>query len=421
MSRSRVAVAFVTTLLAFASAAFAGVSVVDLASPAPVLQAAVDAAADGDILLLKPGSIDLGSTITIDGKGLALIADGVGVPIGRIIVKNLPAGRQVTLRGLTIGKPGQSSTTLHTGALEVRDCVGGIWIEDCVATAQPSPAGTFGGTFTGVSGALVEDSAAVVFLNSRLVGGAGSAEQPSCVIPGYAPASPGGEGLRVTGSTVVMHRGEATGGEGGHDVSSSCPAGFQGEKGGPGMFVQSSIVHVAGASLLGADKTPATSSPGSGLVVADAASSVSLRGSSVLAGIGPPVVDDIVAPPDTVATFTAPPRSVHVTSPRREGQPAQLVIDGQAGDLTALFIAFSGSALVVPGKQGVWALGSPFFGPMLLATNPVGHWVIGFTAGQLTPASLQGQTFLLQLAVHDGSQVLFEGNTTYTLIDSTIP
>jgi hypothetical protein len=411
----------VLALLSLGPAAIAGVTVVDLASPAPVLQAAVDAAAEGDILLLEPGEIDLGSTITIDGKGLTLVADAAGVSLGRVIVKNLPPGRQVTLRGLTIGKPGKSSTTLHTGALEVRDCVGAIWIEDCVATAQPSPAGAFGSTFTGVSGALVEDSATVVFLNSRLVGGAGSAEQPSCVIPGYAPASPGGEGLRVTGSSVVMHRGEATGGEGGHDVSSSCPAGFQGEKGGPGMFVQSSTVHVAVRPCSAPTRRPASGPPGSGLVVADVASSVSLRGSSVLAGLGPPVVDDIVAPPDTVATFAATPRSVHVKSPVREGQPAQLVIDGQAGDLTApvhrlqrLGARRAGQAGRVGARLAV--LRARAAGDQ--SRRPLGDRLHG---GQLTPPSLQGQTFLLQLAVHDGSQVLFEGNATYVLIDSSIP
>ena len=39
----------------------------------------------------------------------------------------------------------------------------------------------------------------------------------------------------------------------------------------------------------------------------------------------------------------------------------------------------------------------------------------------ITPAVLEGQSFLLQLVVHDGSQALFEGTSTFTLIDSTIP
>jgi len=407
--------------LLIAGPAQAGVTVVDASSPVPVVQAAVDAAANGDILLVQPGEIDGGSTITIDGKALTLIADGDTVPLGRLIVKNLPAGQQVTLRGFTLGKPALSFTTAFAGQLEVLDCVGSVWIESCTSTAQATTAGSFGVAYTAMSGALVENSAAVILLRCRLTGGSGGAEQPSCVIPGYAPPGPGGAGLRVTGSVVAVHGGELTGGEGGHDAFGACQPQFTAEKGGPGLFVQGSTVHVASATVLGADVTPLSASPGEGLVVADAGSSVSLRGATVLAGLGPPMVADIVAPPDTVAILPAPPRELQVKSPVREGQPAQLVIHGQAGDLTAIFVSFTGAAQVSPGKQGVWALGSPFFGPLFVATNPVGEWTIPFIAGNLSPPSLLGQTYLLQLVVHDGSQVLFEGDTAYTLIDSTIP
>ena len=404
-----------------AAPAHAGVIVVDASSPEPVVQAAVDAAANGDILLVKPGEIDGGSTITIDGKGLTLIADGGTVPLGRVIVKNLPAGRQVTVRGFTLDKPALSFVTAFTGQLEVRDCAGSVWIESCTSTAQATTAGSFGLAYTAMAGALVENSAAVVLLRCRLTGGAGGAEQPSCVIPGYAPPGPGGAGLRVTGSVVTVHAGEITGGEGGHDSFGLCQPGFTAGDGGPGVYVKSSTLLVAGASVLGADKTPLSAAPGSGLVVDDVATSVSLRGATVLAGVGPPVVPDIVAPPGTVALLSAPPRELQITSPVREGHPAQLIIHGQAGDLTAVFAGFTGAALVSPFKQGTWALGSPFFGPLIVATNPVGEWMIPFTAGSLSPPSLLGQTYLLQLVVHDGSQVLFEGDTAYTLIDSTIP
>jgi hypothetical protein len=206
------------------------------------------------------------------------------------------------------------------------------------------------------------------------------------------------------------------------DGNDFCPAGFNGQPGGSGLYAETSIVHIDGSFLQGGDKQPLSLKAGPGLRVFDAASSVTIRDSLALPGAGsPPVVEGVVAPAGTVTTLPAPARSVEVSSPVREGQPAQLVIDGQVGDFTALFIAFQGGMFVAPGKQGVWALGSPFFGPFLVAVNPVGHWVIPFTAGNLNPASLQGQSFLLQLVVHDGSQVLFEGDTSYTLIDSTIP
>ena len=407
--------------LLIAAPAQAGVTVVDASSPAPVVQAAVDAAASGDILLVEPGEIDGSSTITIDGKALTLIADGGTVPLGRLIVKNLPAGQQVTVRGFTIDTTFMTSNVFFTGQIEVRNCAGSVWIESCTATAPPTSGGAFGTTFTAVAGALVENSSAVVLLRCRLTGGRGGPEQPSCTIPGYAFPGPGGAGLRIMGSIVAVHGGELTGGEGGHDSFGQCQPGFTAEKGGPGMSVQGSTVHVAGAHVFGADVTPLSASPGEGLVVVDAGSSVSLRGAHVLAGLGPPVAPDIVAPPDTVATDAAPPRELQVSSPVREGHTAQLVIEGQVGDLTAIFVGFNGAALVSPDKQGVWALGAPFFGPLLVATNPVGHWVIPFTTGNLSPPSLMGQTYLLQLVVHDGSQVSFGGDTAYILIDASIP
>jgi len=225
----RVMAVSVLGLVAASRAAGAAVTVVDLASPAPVLQSAVDAAASGDILLLKPGAIDGGSTITIDGKGLTLVADGDPVQIGRLIVQNLPAGGQVTLRGLTVGKPGLTGELTHTGAIEVRACAGSVWIEDCVASAPPSYGGSFGFGFTGVSGALIVNSAAVVLVKSRFTGGRGGPESPSCVAPGYAPPTPGGEGLRVVGSVVAMHAGQSTGGEGGNDSFGQCQPGFTAE------------------------------------------------------------------------------------------------------------------------------------------------------------------------------------------------
>lgn len=412
------------TVLVVPPVALAGVTVVDLSSPAPVPQAALDAAADGDILLLKPGAADAGSTLTLSGKGLTLVADGGTVELGRFIASAVPAGHQVTLRGLTFAPLSAAKPYDRRGSLEVQDCAGSVWIEDCSMLSPPQPSrGGFGIPASAMAGLLVEDSAAVLVVRGIAEGGRGSDEIGSCTPIGYGYPQAGGAGVCAVRSTVTLHGCQVRGGEGGVDDGNLfCPAGFNGKPGGSGVFVESSVVHVAGSYVQGGDKLSLSLSAGEGLRVFDAASSVTLRDTFAVAGAGsPPVVADIVAPSGTVTTLPAVSRAVEVSSPVREGQPAQLVISGQAGDFTALFIAFHGGMLVAPGKQGVWALGSPFFGPQLVAVNPVGEWTIPFTAGNLTPAALQGQSFLLQLVVHDGSQVLFEGNTVYTLIDSSIP
>ena len=83
----------------------------------------------------------------------------------------------------------------------------------------------------------------------------------------------------------------------------------------------------------------------------------------------------------------------------------------------------AGQVVPRPGQAGHVLAGTPFFGPFVLGSNPVpsGLWTIPFNGPTLTPASLEGQSFLLQLVVHDGSQALFEGTSTLMVIDATIP
>jgi len=84
---------FLLAVAACLSPAQAGVIVVN--GDAAVLQAAIDAAADGDTLLLKPPGGDVFfNTVTVDGKSLTLVADGGVYELPRLVVQNLPAGGQ---------------------------------------------------------------------------------------------------------------------------------------------------------------------------------------------------------------------------------------------------------------------------------------------------------------------------------------
>jgi hypothetical protein len=370
-------------LLGLAVTSRADVIVVDASGADPVLQSVIDLAQDGDILLVKPGDADHFSTVTLAGKGLTIVADGGPVTVGRLIVSG------------------------------------------CTVTSPPQFGGGWGFSPPGMAGALVIDSASVVMLRSRRTGGRGNIESPSCTIAGYVPPSPGGDGLQAIDSTVVVHASDLTGGPGGPGVpTGGCPAGGGiGEAGGSGLRASGSAVHVAGSLLVGAGMSTLSNGslePGSGLTVDDVGSSVTLRETLVVAGEGPPTVPDVVAPDGTITEYPAPARSLRVSTPVREHGPGTLTINGEVGDLTALFTAFTGGSLPVPGKQGVFSLGVPFFGPFLLGVNPSGDWEIPFQAGGLTPPTLSGQTFLLQLVVQDGGQVLFEGNTTFVLVDVSI-
>lgn len=95
------------------------------------LQAAIDAAPEGGVVLVPPGQYD---TFTIDGKGLDVVASGAGlVTIGSptqphnpfadwVAVRNLPAGSEVRLAGFRLALPRGSVSA----PLTLEDCQGPV-------------------------------------------------------------------------------------------------------------------------------------------------------------------------------------------------------------------------------------------------------------------------------------------------------
>lgn len=104
------------------------------------LQATIDAAPDGGVVLVPPGQYD---PFTVDGKGLTLVASGAAlVTIGDpslphdpfddwVAVRNIPAGSEVRLCGFTLRVPQGNLTA----PLVLQDCSGpvaliGLQLED---------------------------------------------------------------------------------------------------------------------------------------------------------------------------------------------------------------------------------------------------------------------------------------------------
>ena len=60
------------------------------------------AAADGDVLLVRPGNYPF-EEVVIDGKGLTIVKDGPGIVKSYrwVRIQNLPAGKEVHLNGLS--------------------------------------------------------------------------------------------------------------------------------------------------------------------------------------------------------------------------------------------------------------------------------------------------------------------------------
>src|SRR5262245_53145394 len=130
-------------LLAAAATSRGSVIVVDPgggSGGAALLQSAIDAAQDGDILLLRPGDYAsaAGNHPQIVDKGLALIVDG---PPGSVVLSGLRIASalpdsHVFERGLVVAP--QPLVASGAGVVEA-DSAGTIWLEDCVLAGALAP------------------------------------------------------------------------------------------------------------------------------------------------------------------------------------------------------------------------------------------------------------------------------------------
>ncbi len=195
------------------------------------IQDAIDAAVDGDTVLIEPG-IDYDDTVTIQNKTLDLLVDGAD-PVGGVIVvtvKDIPANKRVSLSGMS-------------GAVEVENCAGevlivqhtadergigftgfntfratdsvGVTLVDCRFLATGSTS-----TFSDGRPAMAVQNSRMMIYNSRAVGGAGYGD--TCL----GGVSNGGSGIEIAfGSSVRAVDSQFIGGPGG---VSTCNFGLDG-------------------------------------------------------------------------------------------------------------------------------------------------------------------------------------------------
>ena len=352
-------------------------------------QAAVDAAADGDAILIRDGTY---GGIAIDGKGLIVCGDPAGTVIlsdAQIKVTNLAAGQTVLLQRLEVHGVLTFPVFIGAGlpALHAEGNAGPVRVEDC--RLLPSD---LVGTVTGLpggGGAFVAGSSAVSFARCAFQGGAASSN----------PSGGGTHGLRAQGSNVAHYDCELSGG--------SCPGADCGAFGGcgstapagSGALLESSAVFASGCAFAGgaggagADCFPA----GAGGDGADGGDGARLAGGATLralactfaagTGGGSPHCDpgvDGEALDAAGGTFVPLPgiaRSLQVTSPIPGGTPATVEIEVGPNEL-------------------VFGIVSPFAGylPLDVFDGVLLTQLIGITVS-LGPASAAGElAFAVQTA-----------------------
>ena len=408
----------VSTCLALLVGVAAGARADVVAVPAGIgnLQAAIDAAADGDVLLLAGGFH--GIDVVIDGKALTLATDDVvQAAMAQLTVRNLPAGSRVLLRGLLV-----TGTSLGAQAgLTVEQCADSVWIEGCTLRGDD---GAFSGD-QGGAGLEVREAHAVMVSRSTLAGGPGGAEH--CTHFGCTPAGLGGPGLAVHDGLAALHDCDVTAGQGGDTEGTDDPVAGGGagvRVSGDGFVLLSGSRTTGGAGGDSLVSTPEGIGGGDALVVEDPGGHVWRLDSELVPGagcFGTPDGVAVVAPGGALIHFPGEARDIAVPSPLREGESSTLTVTGAPGDLAGYFWGFTPDTVPLLDNKGVFALGAPFQGVFVLGVNATGTWELPFTVPDL-PLGFEHLTFLVQVVAQDPTDlgIRVGGVTALTLLDDTL-
>jgi hypothetical protein len=355
------------------------------------LAAAVTAAVDGDIILVKQGTG--GPAVTVSGKAITIAGfDPANPPfLAKLILEGVPAGKTLVVSDVVL------STT--SGGVIVRDNAGTVWAHGCNWN-----------TGTGGTGLVVENTNLLVLSGSIVRGGyaagLGLQVEASNVAlfdtvvrggdgaVGFSIGLDGGTAAAVLTGTLRTMGGEIRGGDGGYtDDKSHC--GFPGD-GGTGLIVSAGAFAARGpdTELVGGLQGFAFSG---------------CSGGNPQAGL--PSVGD-VADLEFRSQFAALPGVL------REGEAASLALSGTPGAGPIVLIALD--AQLGPIKPAQMPVLVSLAAPVLVFLPPLGPDGtdnIHFLTPNL-PAGVENLRFFVQGVFLIGGAKAFGGGAATSIVDS---
>lgn len=319
------------------------------------VQEAIDFSSDGDIILVHTGTYP---SFVVDAKSLTIVADtGATVLVTSGEVRGLASAQRVVVSGVDTNlavnpfSP-QSSMNFHDNAgkvvLQYGSIHGGV---PAIRIQSSTDVLVTDCDVIGTGGAIAATSANVHVHDSTVVGADGA---PAFVTPfGVIPGGAGSPAIAVVSGKSVVAGSIVHGGNGGAGLDD----GFGG----------CSAAGVGGAALALSGTAPFGSVIASSLLGGTSASSV-----APCTGSGG-AVPGISAPPGAV--LVSPERanrSLHVTTPVREGQTATVTVIGNAGDATVLLLSTQASVTLPLGLTGTLLTGAPITADSFLMLPPSG-------------------------------------------------
>lgn len=393
-----------STLLALATSARAGVLLVGPGQPFRTLQAAVNAAVDGDTLIVKPGSY---AQAEVAGKSLTIAGDGATRPViqGALSVHDLAVGQTVVVSRVQ----GRVSCASNAGEVRLADCV-----------------------LTGTS--LVESSGTVAFSGCELRGD----ETGGIADTG---GTDGGAGLACRGTRVALYDCTVRGGRGQDDIT------FAGD-GGPGLRLSPSLVglttfaHISHSTLSGGRGGDTWEDLLTGIaIVGDGGNGLQSEIGTSAWMIGDTLTGGsrgawhICFPADygtdgtdvggsgRRTTFNASSLSMSGASLVRDDQSLTLTIEGQPGDAVWLFRGARASFAAQASWRG--ALLESWNRPQYEPTAPYvvldgsGHGTITLPLAPVDPSSSGEQVFLQAYRVHPSGTLTIGSVLPVTVVDAS--
>jgi hypothetical protein len=404
-------------LLSWTQAAVqADVLVVDASGGSQYLQiqAAVDAAHDGDTLLVKTGTY---SSFAIVAKSLSVVGDANATVTvtGGVEVRSLAADRDVVLSNLVIdGQIG--ATDWHGNGVYLKNDLGSVRVQRCTIVGGSSSVGLT----PPCAGVEVDACADVGFVACSIVGGT--------PLPYFAPP-----GLHAKGSMIAIYDSSIEGAGGYSNCASG--SGMNGGDGGPGASIIDSFLFASGAGFVGGNGGDAPGWPcaagnggngGDGLdVLADTSVSYAELLDTMLVGgqrgvascsigcghDGNGGAPSTVESPCVLDVIPGFKRVLAAPTVVRELAPFTLSYQGQPGDEVGVFFGTETSFDYLPALNGVKMVATdhpPLIAAWLGIADPITGRLSASLAFPDLGAGVQSKVVYLQAIAHtaQGTQLL---------------